>query len=102
MATPKQLAALKKARAARAKNTKKKTPVKRVTKTTRKKAPVKRAVTKAKYVIYTTHNRKRWYFDGAKLNDDISEAKEYDSIRETNIAIEIASCYGGNFNYLKK
>ena len=102
MATAKQLAALKKARAARAKNAKSKTPTKRVAKTVRKKVPVKRTVNKAKYVIYTMHGRKQWYFDGAKLNDNVSEAKIYDSIREANIAIEIASCYGGKFTYLKK
>lgn len=82
MATAKQLAALKKARAARAKNLKKKTPVKRKAPAKRK-APVKRKVApkarkKNPIVVHdeylvsviTTDSRKGFLYDWLKFDTE--------------------------------
>ena len=99
MATAKQLAALAKARKARAAKAKKKAPVKR-------KTPVKRKSTSANtashYVIYTTVNRKKYYFTGSNLDTELSKARTYANKHIADAAIEIAKGYGGNFKAEKK
>lgn len=99
MATAKQLAALKKARAARAKNAKKKTPVKRKVATKKKSTS---ANASSHYVIYKTHNRKKFYFTGSKLDDEITKARTYANKHLADAAIEMAKSFGVKLIALKK
>ena len=101
MATEAQLKALAKGRAALAK--------KRGTKSAKKVSTKKRATTKRKsnptcrdYVVYVLHRGKRYYFTGAKLDTEISNARVYANKYAADAASEVLNAFGRKAAVTKK
>ena len=110
MATAKQLAALKKARAARKKNL---AAASKKRSTTKRKAPAKRKVATKKparkkvsnyggYVIYVNNDRKRYYFTGKAFDDEISKARTYSNGYLADAAMQMAKTLGLDVKKAKK
>lgn len=99
MATAKQLAALKKARAARAKNLKKKSPVKKTTrKTVARKSPAKKRSTRKSnptsvYYVTVRKGGKLYYFTGKNLDTNEDKARSYSNQWLAKAAVEVLRAF---------